>query len=85
MVILFLSLQAIYSNTHGVKVELIQQDGKIINIVFKKIKGYRYLEPAQIKDLTQMIDKYANAIIEYWIDYFVSGKTNITSKKITKL
>lgn len=78
-------VHAIYSNTHGAKVELIQQNGKIVEVIYKKIKGYKALEPKQLKDLNKLIEKYAPVIIDNWIDYFVSGKTNIKTKKITKL
>src|ERR1700746_2126311 len=75
-------VHAIYGNIRGMKVELIQQNGKIKEIVYKKLKGYKKLEPSQIKDLEKMIKKYSGLIIEHWVDYFVSGKTNIKTIKI---
>jgi hypothetical protein len=78
-------VHAIYGNTHGAKIEFLIQNGKIIKAVFKKTKGYKMLEPAQLRDTKKLVSKYADVIVQYWIDYFVNNKTNITSKKIDKL
>ena len=50
------------------KAEFVIEDGKIIDVKFKDVKGKRSLPHAQLKDFKQ-------DIVQKWIDYFILHKS----------
>jgi hypothetical protein len=64
------------------KAEFYIVDGKIVEIKIKMVKGLRPLSGSKLKDFKEFLEKYADKIIEKWIDYFVYHK-HIPFEKIT--
>ena len=56
------------------KAEFYIVDGKIVEIKIKAIKGLRPLAGSKLKDFEDFLEKYADKIIQKWIDYFVYHK-----------
>jgi len=56
-------------------------DGKIVEIKIKSIKGLRPLMGSKLKDFKVFLEKYADKIVQKWIDYFVYHR-NIEFEKI---
>ena len=63
------------------KAEFIIEDGEIIEIRIKDVKGKRPLPKRQLKEFTHISETFKEDIIEKWIDYFVYHKS-ITCVKI---
>ena len=63
------------------KAEFYIVDGKIVEIKIKPIKGSHPLSGSKLKDFEDFLEKYADKVIEKWIDYFVYHK-NIEFEKI---
>jgi hypothetical protein len=57
------------------KAEFIIEDGKIINIKVKKVKGKRELPPKELKEFKNFVQKFKDDIVQKWIDYFVYHKS----------
>ena len=49
-------------------------DGKIVEIKIKSIKGVKPLTRAKLNDFKKFLEKYADRIVEKWINYFVYHK-----------
>jgi hypothetical protein len=56
------------------KAEFYIVDGKIVEIKIKMVKGSRPLTGGKLKDFEVFLEKYADKIVEKWIDYFVYHK-----------
>ncbi|OFX32385.1 MAG: hypothetical protein A2X08_00720 [Bacteroidetes bacterium GWA2_32_17] len=56
------------------KAEFYIVDGKIVEIKIKAIKGLRPLAGSKLKDFEDFLEKYADKIVQKWIDYFVYHK-----------
>lgn len=65
------------------KIEFEYLNGKISNILFKKVRGRTEIPFAKRKDIKKFILKYHNGIVEKWIAFFVMNKKTKT-EKITK-
>ena len=63
------------------KAEFYIVDGEIVEIKIKLVKGRRPLTGSNLKDFEVFLEKYADKIVEKWIDYFVYHK-NIEFEKI---
>ncbi len=63
------------------KAEFYIVDGKIVEIKIKLVKGSRPLIGTKLKDFEDFLEKYAEKIVEKWIDYFVYHK-NIEFERI---
>ena len=63
------------------KAEFYIVDGEIVEIKIKLVKGRRPLTGSKLKDFEVFIEKYADKIVEKWVDYFVYHK-NIEFEKI---
>lgn len=63
------------------KAEFYIVDGKIVEIKIKMVKGAKPLLGSKLKDFEIFLEKYADKIVEKWIDYFVYHK-NIEFEKI---
>ena len=57
------------------KAEFIIEDGKILEIIVKNVKGRRPLPNAQMKDFKNFVEKFKDDIVQKWIDYFVLHKS----------
>jgi len=56
------------------KAEFYIVDGKIVEIKIKSIKGLKPLMGSKLKDFKIFLEKYADRIVQKWIDYFVYHK-----------
>jgi hypothetical protein len=65
------------------KAEFYIVDGKIVEIKIKLVKGLRPLTGSKLKDFEEFLEKYAEKIVEKWIDYFVYHR-NIEFERINK-
>jgi hypothetical protein len=63
------------------KAEFYIVDGEIVEIKIKLVKGRRPLTGSNLKDFEVFLEKYADRIVEKWVDYFVYHK-NIEFEKI---
>ena len=56
------------------KAEIIIEDGKVIAIQIKSVKGKKPLSASTLKDFKVFIEAHADDIVKKWIDYFVLHK-----------
>ena len=56
------------------KAEFYIVDGKIVEIKIKSIKGLKPLAGSKLSDFEDFLEKYADKIVQKWIDYFVYNK-----------
>jgi len=56
------------------KAEFYIVEGKIVEIRIKSIKGLKPLTGGKLKDFEVFLEKYAEKIVQKWIDYFVYHK-----------
>ena len=63
------------------KAEFYIVDGEIVEIKIKLVKGRRPLTGSNLKDFEVFLEKYADKIVEKWVDYFIYHK-NIKFEKI---
>ena len=54
--------------------ELIIDNGKLIALRKRKIKGKNQLPKVKAKQAEKLIAKYANEILQKWFDYFILNK-----------
>ena len=59
-----------YENTES-KAEFYIVDGKVVEIKIKSIKGLKPLMGSKLQDFKVFLEKYADKIVQKWIDYFV--------------
>jgi hypothetical protein len=77
IVVLFYSNEHEPVHVHGkyqgreMRAELIIEDGRVVNIVLKPVRGRRPLESAQLKDFETLVSHYSQEIVQKWVDYFV--------------
>ena len=57
------------------KAEFIIEDGKIIEVRIKDVKGKRPLNRKELKEFTNFVEKFQDDIVQKWIDYFVYHKS----------
>ncbi len=57
------------------KAEFIIEDGKIVDIKFKDVKGKRSLPHGQLKEFKNFVGKFKEDIVQKWIDYFILHKS----------
>ena len=57
------------------KAEIIIEDGKVIAIQIRSVKGKRPLQGNVLNDFKLFIETYADDIVNKWIDYFVLHKS----------
>ena len=65
------------------KAEFFIINGLITEIKITSVKGSVPLKGKELKDFEIFLDKFANEIIEKWVDYFVYHK-DVEFEKITK-
>jgi hypothetical protein len=77
IIVLFYSNEHEPVHVHGkyqgkeTRAELIIQDGRVVNIIFKPVRGRRPLEGAQLHDFETLVGHYSDQIVQKWVDYFV--------------
>jgi len=54
--------------------ELIVNDGTLIALKKRKIKGKKLLPNTKSKQAENLITKYSNEILQKWFDYFILNK-----------
>ena len=57
------------------KAEIIIEDGKVIVIKIKEVKGKRPLQNKELKEFQNFVEKFKEDIVQKWIDYFVYHKS----------
>jgi len=67
------------------KAEFLIQEGIIVEIKIKDIKGKKPLKEKKLNDFKEFLEVYSNEIIKKWIDYFVMHKDVEFEKINTKL
>ena len=56
------------------KAEIVVENGKVIEIRIKPVRGKKPLPQSQLSDFRELIEHYADEIVQKWIDFFVLGK-----------
>ena len=56
------------------KAEFFIENGRIVKIVIKSVKGVSPLKGSKLKDFEDLIKEYGDRIIDKWINYFVLHK-----------
>ena len=67
------------------KAEFYIEDGKVVEIKIKQVKGLQPLTGNKLKDFEIFLEKYADVIIQKWIEYFIFHKDVSFEKINTKL
>lgn len=57
------------------KAEIVIEDGKVIDVILKEVKGRKPLEAAKLKDFKVFVEAFSDQIVQRWIDYFVLHKS----------
>ncbi|MBN2825583.1 MAG: DUF4160 domain-containing protein [Campylobacterales bacterium] len=57
------------------KAEIVIEDGKIVGIVIKEVKGKRPLPTKEAKEFKNFVNKFKDDIVKKWIDYFIYHKS----------
>jgi len=65
------------------KAELIVENGKVVRIAYSSVKGRQPLSKAEMKNFQTVTARYAEEIVQKWIDYFVLHKP-IAAQKIAQ-
>jgi hypothetical protein len=77
IVVLFYSNEHEPVHVHGkyqgreMRAELIIENGRVVNIILKPVRGRRPLEGTQLRDFEALVDHYSDQIVQKWVDYFV--------------
>ncbi|MBU1754010.1 DUF4160 domain-containing protein [bacterium] len=56
------------------KADIMIDNGKVVEIVIKSVKGREPLPPKILKDFEDFVNVYTDKIVQKWIDYFVLHK-----------
>lgn len=56
------------------KAELTIENGKVIEIIIKSVKGRAPLKTKELKYFEEFVKAYSDKIVQKWIDYFVLHK-----------
>ena len=59
------------------KAEIIRENGRVVDIVFRDVPGKRPLEGVKLRDFEKLVEARAEEIVERWINFFVH---NVRSK-----
>jgi len=76
----------VHGNYQGseTRAEIVVVDGKIVKVVFKKVRGKKPLPVSKLSAFKKLVNKYSDDIVKKWVDYFVYNKP-IKPKRITKV
>jgi hypothetical protein len=89
LVVLFYSNEHEPVHVHGVhqgeesRADLIVENGKVVSVRFSSVKGRRPLDETHDAAFKELVEAYADDIVQKWVDYFVLHKS-IRSVKITR-
>jgi hypothetical protein len=89
IVVLFYSNEHEPIHVHGKcqgrenKAELLLENGQVTQIVYTKVKGKQPLKAAELKSFQELVEHYAQEIVQKWIDYFVLHRA-VEPQKITR-
>lgn len=56
------------------KAELIVRNGKVVEILFKPVRGRKPLPQKHLVDFKELVTLHADEIVQKWVDFFVLGK-----------
>jgi len=90
IVVMFYSNEHTPIHVHGnyqgseTRAEIVVVDGKIVKVVFKKVRGKKPLPVSKLSAFKKLVNKYSDDIVKKWVDYFVYNKP-IKPKRITKV
>ena len=59
------------------------ENGKVVQIIYSAVKGRPPLSKAELKNFQTITARYAEEIVQKWIDYFVLHKP-VEAQKITQ-
>jgi len=62
------------------KAELTINNGEVVEIIIKPVKGRKPLPPKILDDFKNFVNTYADKIVQKWIDYFVLHKEILCEK-----
>lgn len=65
------------------KVEFLIENGEIVEIIIKNVKGRKPIEGKDLQNLKELLEYKANEVVVKWIDYFIYHK-KINFERITK-
>jgi hypothetical protein len=91
IIVLFYSNEHEPVHVHGkyqgreMRAELMIENGRVVNIILKPVRGRRPLAGAQLKDFETLVSHYSNEIVQKWVDYFVmhrSIKPEVITRRI---
>ncbi|HEY2412994.1 MAG TPA: DUF4160 domain-containing protein [Pirellulaceae bacterium] len=80
IVVLFYSNEHEPVHVHGKcqgresKAEFIIENGQVVRIVYSAVRGRRPLVSSDLKHFQELVEHYADEIVQKWIDYFVLHK-----------
>jgi hypothetical protein len=89
LVIFFFSNEHRPIHVHGryqnmeMKAEIIVENGVVVEIRIKPIRGRKPLQQPHLSDFEKLVTRYADEIVQKWVDFFVLGK-QIKPEKITR-
>ena len=72
-----------YQDTES-KAEIIFENGKFKEVVFKEVQGKKPLDIQNLKKFRKIVELYRDDIIRKWIDFFVYN-IEFSAEKITKI
>lgn len=67
------------------KIELIIENGIVVDLLVKDVKGKRPLSSKQIADFKDLVSKLSDEIVRSWVDYFILHKKVVAKRIAGKL
>ncbi len=64
------------------KAELIIEHGRVVEIIISSVRGKRPLRGSELSDFETLVRRYADEIVQKWIDYFILHQP-VQSERIT--
>jgi hypothetical protein len=89
LIILFYSNEHEPIHVHGKyqgtesKAEFVIDDGQIVEIRYDSVRGKRPLDEHQFNNFKTLVERYAEDIVQKWINYFVLHRP-VSPERITK-
>jgi hypothetical protein len=89
LIILFYSNEHEPIHVHGKyqgtesKAEFVIDDGQIVEIRYNSVRGKRPLDEHQFNNFKTLVERYAEDIVQKWINYFVLHRP-VSPERITK-
>ena len=65
------------------RAQIVTQNGIITGIELAGVKGKQPLPTTQLSDFKALVERFADIIVQKWVDYFVYNQ-RITAEKITR-